>query len=390
VTAAGRVELVRRSARCPACGLTAYPTDLRVGLDGFLSPQATRLACLAAASWSFAIASDRLDQIAGLRIDDQTIRRHCHEAAADPARRREAAPPVAAFAKAQGDVEFLVDGVMVPTRDGWREVKMAIFQVRPAGEPAGPGQWADRELPGPTASVASATTADSRAFSDRWAPWAVALGIDPAGDLTVLADGAAWIWSAAAEHFPAAGPVLDIFHASQHIAAAGAGLRGEGTAAAAEWLERGRARLLAGAARSHRGHAVAGADAVGPGGDRRGDPVFRQAHRPGRLLRPAAHGPVDRQRGGGGPGASDGPTAEGAGPGLVRGPYRRDGGADRDGRYSAVGGPVDEARRLNSRIESYTGCNQLSWWWLGTLGGLGDDPNRIPRGIAVLRAETHG
>jgi len=39
--------------------------------------------------------------------------------------------------------------------------------------------------------------------------------------------------------------VLDIFHASQHIAAAGAGLHGEGTAAAAEWLERGWARLLA-------------------------------------------------------------------------------------------------------------------------------------------------
>ena len=53
VTAAGRVALARRSLRCSACGLTAYPADERVGLAGFLSPQATRLACLASASWTF-------------------------------------------------------------------------------------------------------------------------------------------------------------------------------------------------------------------------------------------------------------------------------------------------------------------------------------------------
>ncbi len=252
MTAAGRVGLTRRSPRCPACGATAYPLDERVGLAGFLSPQATRLACLAAASWSFDVASDRLDEIAGLRIDDETIRRHCHRAAGGLAARREAGPPEAAFAAAEGEVEFLTDGVMAPTRDGWRELKLARFQARPRGEPAGVADWARRELPPPTASVAYATTADSEAFSARWAPWAEALGIDPAGELTVLADGAAWIWAAAAERFPAAVQVLDIFHAARHIAAA-AGLHGEGTAAAADWTERGWAvpapgRRLAGAA----------------------------------------------------------------------------------------------------------------------------------------------
>jgi hypothetical protein len=245
VTAAGRVELTRRALRCPRCGLTAYPADARAGTGGFLSPQATRLACLAAASWSFDVASDRLAEIAGLRIDDETIRRHCHRAAGALAARREAAAPKSAFAAAEGEPEFLTDGVMAPTRDGWREVKLARFQIRPAGEAAEPGAWADRELPPPTASVAYATTADSEAFSARWAPWAEALGIDPAGALTVLADGAAWIWAAASERFPEAEQVLDIFHASGHIAAAAAGLLGEGTAAAADWLDRGRAALLA-------------------------------------------------------------------------------------------------------------------------------------------------
>ncbi len=61
----------------------------------------------------------------------------------------------------------------------------------------------------------------------------------------MLADGAAWIWAASSEVFPAAGQVLDIFYASQHIAAASAGLHCEGAAEAADWLERGRSRPIA-------------------------------------------------------------------------------------------------------------------------------------------------
>ncbi|MGE3821471.1 MAG: ISLre2 family transposase, partial [Isosphaeraceae bacterium] len=209
-----------------------------------LSPGGTRLACLAAASWSFDVASDRLDALAGVRIDGETIRRHVHRAAGAIRRRREEAPP-AALAEAGGDVEFLTDGVMVPGRGGWRELKMATFQARRRGEPAEVAEWADRALPAPTASVAYATVADSEAFSARWRPWAKGLGVDPDAALTVLADGAAWIWTAAGARFPGAAQVLDIFHASHHVAAAAAGLHGEGTDEAADWLGRGRAALLA-------------------------------------------------------------------------------------------------------------------------------------------------
>lgn len=244
MTAAGRAALHRRSLRCGACGLTAYPLDDRVGLDGFLSPHATRLACLAAASWSFDVASDRLHELAGVRVDDETIRRHSHRAADALARRREAAPPAAAFAAAKGEVEFLTDGVLVPSRDGWRELKMALYLKRPPGEPAQPEGWAERELPRPTAQAAYATVADCEAFSGRWASRAVALGIEPSGPLTVLGDGAEWIWNAAAVQFPAAAGVLDVFHACEHLASAARALFGDG-APAADWTERGRRALLA-------------------------------------------------------------------------------------------------------------------------------------------------
>ncbi len=245
MTAAGRVELRRRSLRCGACGTTAYPLDARIGVEGFLSPQATRLACLAAATWSFDIASDRLEELAGVRVDDETLRRHCHRAAGDLVRRRDAAPPKAAFAAAGGEVEFLTDGVMAPTRQGWRELKMALYLKRPPGELAEPEDWARRTLPAPTASVAYAAVSDCESFSARWGPRAEALGIDPSGPLTVLGDGAEWIWNAAAVQFPAAAQVLDIFHAAQHIASAAAALYGEATESARGWTERGRRALLA-------------------------------------------------------------------------------------------------------------------------------------------------
>jgi hypothetical protein len=245
VTAAGRVVLRRRSLRCGRCGLTAYPLDDRIGLDGFLSPQATRLACLAAATWSFDVASDRLDELAGVRIDDETIRRYCHKAAEALAERRDAAPPKATFTAAEGEVEFLTDGVMAPTLDGWRELKMGLFLKRPLGDPAEPEDWAERELPAPTASAAYAAVADCESFSARWGPRAEALGIDPSGPLTVLGDGAEWIWRAATTQFPAAFQVLDIFHAAQHVASAASALYGEGTTAATAWTEGGRRALLA-------------------------------------------------------------------------------------------------------------------------------------------------
>jgi hypothetical protein len=245
VTAAGRVTLRRRSLRCGGCGLTAYPLDARVGLEGFLSPQATRLACLAAATWSFDIASDRLEELAGVRIDDETIRRHCHRAAGELIERRGAAPPKEAFAAAQGEVEFLTDGVMTPTRQGWRELKMAMYLKRPSGEPAEPEDWSRRTLPNPSASAAYAAISDCESFSARWGPRAESLGIDPSGPLTVLGDGAEWIWKAAVAQFPAAAQVLDIFHAAQRIAATATALYGEGTTAAREWTEQGRRALLA-------------------------------------------------------------------------------------------------------------------------------------------------
>lgn len=200
---------------------------------------------MAAASWSFDVAADRLDEMAGVRLDGETLRRHAESAAAGLARRRaESVPAGPSFAAAPGEAEFLTDGVFVPTLGGWRELKLGLFQKRERGAPADPADWASRELPAPTASFAFASLADCDAFSATWRGWAVGLGITDAADLTVLADGAAWIWNAAGREFPGSKGVLDLFHAGQHVWAAAKALHGEGTPAAEAWADRVRGALI--------------------------------------------------------------------------------------------------------------------------------------------------
>lgn len=240
------MTLAREYLRCPRCADSCYPLDGRLGLGGFLSPRAERLACLAAASWSFDVAAARLAELAGVAMDAETLRRHAQAAAGRLARRRDEAPPAGpAFRAAAGDWEFLTDGTFVPTRGGWRELKLALFQRRGRGEPADAARWATRDLPGPAVSAAFARLEGCDEFAARWRGWAAALGLRDAAELTVVADGAAWIWAAAGEQFPGAAGLLDVFHACLHISAAAAALHGEGTEEAAGWADGVRGRLLA-------------------------------------------------------------------------------------------------------------------------------------------------
>jgi len=62
------------------------------------------------------------------------------------------------------------------------------------------------------------TLAPAAELAEDWRPWAAALGISDTATITVLADGAKWIWRQAKAQFPAARGVLDLFHVWQHLA----------------------------------------------------------------------------------------------------------------------------------------------------------------------------
>jgi hypothetical protein len=123
-------------------------------------------------------------------------------------------------------------------------VKIGIFAKRPLGASATPAEWDTRVLPKPSVRRAFAAIETIDTFAPRWREWMQRLGITTFASITVLGDGAEWIWDHAAEQFPGATGVLDIYHASSYISDAGKALFGEGSAEAKAWLEEGRERLL--------------------------------------------------------------------------------------------------------------------------------------------------
>jgi hypothetical protein len=135
---------------------------------------------------------------------------------------------------------------MVNTWEGWRELRLGVFAKRPRGRPAPAADWGTRRLPAPCARVLFGGIQPAAQFGPRMRRWAGRLGIGDAAAVTVLADGAEWIWNQAAAQLPGAAGLLDIYHAGEHLAACGRALYGEGADAARVWLDEARAALLGG------------------------------------------------------------------------------------------------------------------------------------------------
>ncbi len=96
----------RRYFTCPACGQGDFGADRVLGLDGYLTSAARRMACLAGVRQSFGRGETLLTELAGWALDDETIRRLCHTEAARATARRDERATAEAFAAAAGDWEL--------------------------------------------------------------------------------------------------------------------------------------------------------------------------------------------------------------------------------------------------------------------------------------------
>ena len=75
----------------------------------------------------------------------------------------------------------------------------------------------------------------AEAFGRRLYAEAVRRGVTRAAQVIVLGDGAPWIWGLADEHFPGAIPIVDLYHAREHLADLGKLLYGPASAEAKRW-----------------------------------------------------------------------------------------------------------------------------------------------------------
>lgn len=203
-----------------------------------MSRQSRRLLCLAGGSWSFDKAALHLQELCGLRVSDNTIRDVCQSEATHMAAWQRTEPEAhEPFKRAAGEVEFTTDGTMVNTWEGWREMRLGIFAKRRCGEPCAPDEWKSRTLPAATARLAFAAIEKSDRFGSRWGRWIRRLDIRDTSKVSVIADGARWIWEESSMHLAGAEEVLDVFHALQRVSETSKAIYGEGTEAATTWAD---------------------------------------------------------------------------------------------------------------------------------------------------------
>ncbi len=243
MTALGPVRLDREYSWRRGEGGT-FRADHALGIEGFLTQQATRLLVLAGVEHSFSRAQQVVKEFCGWQVDDEVIRQATHAQARRAATARPDRGDTRRFANANGVVEVLIDAGKVNTRDGWRDVKIGLFCKREAGAPATPEEWDTRTLPGPTVRTVRAAIEGCDAFGTRLREESDRLGVTTGQDVTVLGDGAEWIWNLASDHWPQAAGVLDVYHALEHVGDAVKGAFGDATEATNAHTRAGRAALV--------------------------------------------------------------------------------------------------------------------------------------------------
>ena len=145
--------------------------------------------------------------------------------------------PSGCSTRPRGVVEFSTDGLSVNTVGGWREIRQSVISRREPAAPVPAGQWDDRALDPPAARVAVCGIAHCDVIGASWDRLVERLGLPADVEMSVIADGAKWIWDQAAKRFtsPNVEWVVDVYHVMLYLFAAAAAL---GPAAAKTWVGR--------------------------------------------------------------------------------------------------------------------------------------------------------
>lgn len=179
-------------------------------------------------------------------IAESLARRHSEAAGAayvqvqtEAAAQIERQAPLASEAPERLVIE--ADGAMVPLMGGlWAEAKTLLLGT--LGEPLtvdGEVHWPVREL------SSFSRLCDNRQFERLSLVETQRRGLERAGQVAAIADGAEWIQGLIDYHRPDAVRILDFAHATEHLTKLGASVHGEHTLALQQWLAEPRRRLKA-------------------------------------------------------------------------------------------------------------------------------------------------
>jgi hypothetical protein len=234
-TVLGPVTLRRAWYHCADCGHGLAPRDAELGVAGAsMSPGLAAMNDLAAAAGPFAGAARLLDELAGVRLDARRVGRAAEASGAVVAaagrerarlissRKLVPLPP----SPLPDKLYAVIDGTGVPVtpkeaagREGkgedgrarTREAKLAVFFTQDKLDDEG---YPVRDR---ASSSYIATFETAGVFADLVKAEGIRRGADHVRQLTIIGDGAAWIWNLAAAAFPEATCIVDLYHAREHL-----------------------------------------------------------------------------------------------------------------------------------------------------------------------------
>ena len=254
LTRCGPVTLERPWYSCGRCrhGWSVVETTLGVGSRQRASAGLLGWLARLGATTDYREAAELLDELTGLAVGPETIRRECIRVgtairAAEAAtirrtqRTREAAGPLD---PAPGLLVLEADGANIRFLDGWHEVKIGMVAGWDGDRLVAPSYVAARESAAAFGPRLATEAARRGALEvERWEGSVTRRGLAILRPALILADGATWIWNLADEYVDQRIEVSDSYHAAEHLAAVAAACCPDPTAATA-WLDARKGELL--------------------------------------------------------------------------------------------------------------------------------------------------
>lgn len=238
-TVLGRVRVRRAYYHCALCKRGMVPRDDELAVtDASLSPGLRRMVARAAAGLPFATAAELLAELAGIQLSDKRIERSAEtdgttaaerittESAAIVAGTLAVLPTAGERGQRPDKLYIAIDGTGVPmvpaavtgragkSGDGrarTREVKLAAVFTQTRLDHDG------RPVRDPDSTSYVGSFAPAGEFATLVAAEARRRGADTIRQLVVLGDGAPWIWNLATAIAPEATPIVDLYHAREHL-----------------------------------------------------------------------------------------------------------------------------------------------------------------------------
>jgi hypothetical protein len=234
ITVLGPITIERPYYVCPGCGSGQSPRDAELDVQATeYSPGVRRMLAVVGGEMSFEKGRTQLELLAGLEVTTKAVERQAEAIGADIAQREQVKvdgvlqlelPQI--LGPAVPILYIEIDGTQVPIVRGelegragrvagqparTREVKLGcIFTQTTTDEEGRPVR--DQASTTYVGAIETAEEFGPRIYTEAWER-----GWSRAEKKVVIGDGAEWIWNIAERHFPGAIPIVDLYHARQHL-----------------------------------------------------------------------------------------------------------------------------------------------------------------------------